>query len=56
MPTLRDVEDALASAHPKSGVIISDDRFRTLAYRPPAERAARGRRRPRRGTKAARKL
>lgn len=37
MATLAEVEAALDSTHPDNGVIVSDDRFRTLAYRPVAE-------------------
>ena len=40
MPTLLEVERALASQHPLDGVIVADERFRTLAYRPPAEGGA----------------
>lgn len=37
MPTLLEVERALASQHPLDGVIVADANFRTLAWRPPAE-------------------
>lgn len=37
MATLLEVERAMAAQHPANGVIVADDQFRTLAFRPPAD-------------------
>ncbi len=37
MATLAEVQAALDSTHPGNGVIVADEHFRTLAWRPPAE-------------------